>query len=134
MNEPQGITSICPKCGNHYDKTSSAQDCCWKCVPPDAPTADPISLDKARRLEELEARIKQMESIIGDLPFPEEAKRVAGITCRHLPRLIIGSESGYICCECWAQQAEAVLSQAARAAERCDYATVARLLFPYKSK
>lgn len=53
-----------------------------------------------------EALRVELEGIVGGMPNPIGAREVVGIKCHHLPRLTIGSESGYICTECWALGAE----------------------------
>jgi hypothetical protein len=67
-------------------------------------------LDTARRdLATLRGEVEGLWEALGDMPNPQAAKEVGGITCNHPARLVIGSPDGYICCECWAQNEEATV-------------------------
>jgi DNA-directed RNA polymerase subunit RPC12/RpoP len=71
--------------------------------------------DEARaKAGAMEARIAELEKEIAVFEKEQEAvafRKSQADKCYHPDELVIGTEDGYICCHCWAEQAEAKLAE-----------------------
>lgn len=64
-------------------------------------------MDPSDRIAELTARVAELEKELRNRDESFAAKRKYVAACNHPPEVVIDSENGPICCECWALEEKA---------------------------